>query len=182
MPLAVLLPHPSSPAPEFSLRVSCTPQAGGGLELSYRLTGKLAKLAIPPRQPAPERRDELWRQTCFEAFLRVPGETAYREYNFSPSGDWAIYQFRAYRQTLSSPTVITPPHIHLSQGTGFLQLDVELTPELLGATARSANAWHIGLSAVMDAQADGISYWALNHPPGSPDFHHDDGFALRLAP
>lgn len=164
------------------MRVTCTRQPGGGLGLSYHLTGQVSKLSIPHRQPAPERRDELWRQTCFEAFVRVSGETRYREFNFSPSGDWAIYQFRAYRQSMTSPAVVMPPHIHLSQDAGFLQLDVELTPELLGEAAMSATAWQVGLSAVMDAQADGISYWALNHPPGAPDFHHADGFALRLAP
>jgi hypothetical protein len=25
-----------------------------------------------------------------------------------------------------------------------------------------------------------FSYWALNHPPGEPDFHHPDAFALEL--
>ena len=28
----------------------------------------------------------------------------------------------------------------------------------------------------------GISYWALAHPPGKPDFHHPDSFALTLPP
>ena len=164
------------------MRVTCTRQPGGGLGLSYRITGQVSKLVIPHRQTAPERRDELWRQTCLEAFLRVPCETAYREFNFSPSGDWAIYQFRAYRQSISSPTVVIPPRIHLSQDAGFLQLDVELTHELLGEAAMSATAWQVGLCAVMDTQACRASYWALKHPPGAPDFHHDDGFALRLAP
>jgi hypothetical protein len=28
---------------------------------------------------------------------------------------------------------------------------------------------------------DGIlSYWALRHPAGKPDFHHTDAFALQL--
>jgi hypothetical protein len=25
-----------------------------------------------------------------------------------------------------------------------------------------------------------LSYWALAHPPGKPDFHHSDCFALEL--
>jgi hypothetical protein len=29
--------------------------------------------------------------------------------------------------------------------------------------------------------ADGsLSYWALAHPPGRPDFHHTEAFALDL--
>jgi hypothetical protein len=30
-------------------------------------------------------------------------------------------------------------------------------------------------------EKDGLlSYWALNHPPGKPDFHHPDAFVLEL--
>jgi hypothetical protein len=25
-----------------------------------------------------------------------------------------------------------------------------------------------------------LSYWALDHPAGKPDFHHPDAFALQL--
>jgi hypothetical protein len=25
-----------------------------------------------------------------------------------------------------------------------------------------------------------LSYWSLKHPPGNPDFHHPDSFALEL--
>ena len=44
-----------------------------------------------------QRTDGLWRHTCFEAFIcrRATGE--YWEYNFSPSGAWAAYQFSGYR-------------------------------------------------------------------------------------
>jgi hypothetical protein len=39
----------------------------------------------------------------------------------------------------------------------------------------------LGLSAVVE-HADGArSYWALQHPPGKPDFHHPDSFAMQLA-
>ena len=40
------------------------------------------------------------------------------------------------------------------------------------------------LTHALDALAacGGISYWALAHPPGKPDFHHADGFALELSP
>jgi hypothetical protein len=25
-----------------------------------------------------------------------------------------------------------------------------------------------------------LTYWALEHPPGKPDFHHPDSFAIEL--
>ena len=40
--------------------------------------------------------------------------------------------------------------------------------------------WRIGLSAVIEERHGRKSYWALAHPPGKPDFHHDDCFAIEL--
>jgi hypothetical protein len=39
----------------------------------------------------------------------------------------------------------------------------------------------LGLSAVIEENDGTISYWALKHLPGKPDFHHPDSFALELA-
>jgi hypothetical protein len=33
---------------------------------------------------------------------------------------------------------------------------------------------------VIEAADGSLSYWALRHPPGKPDFHHRDAFALEL--
>lgn len=38
----------------------------------------------------------------------------------------------------------------------------------------------IGLSAVIEDVDGNISYWAFHHPPGKPDFHHPESFALVL--
>ena len=35
-------------------------------------------------------------------------------------------------------------------------------------------------AAVIEEDGGPLSYWALQHPPGNPDFHHPDGFALEL--
>lgn len=41
--------------------------------------------------------------------------------------------------------------------------------------------WRMGLSAIIETNDGTKSYWALRHPPGKPDFHHRDCFALELA-
>ena len=41
---------------------------------------------------------------------------------------------------------------------------------------------HLGLSAVIEGADGSLSYWALVHPPGKPDFHNADCFALELPP
>ena len=53
-------------------------------------------LRIPPPRAA-ARRDELWKHTCFEAFVAENAGDGYRELNFAPSGEWAMYSFTGYR-------------------------------------------------------------------------------------
>jgi hypothetical protein len=40
----------------------------------------------------------------------------------------------------------------------------------------------LGLAAVIEDLNGALSYWALKHPPGKPDFHHSDNFALQIEP
>jgi hypothetical protein len=40
---------------------------------------------------------------------------------------------------------------------------------------------HLGFTAVIEDRDGRLSYWALRHPPGKPDFHHADSFALKLS-
>ena len=49
------------------------------------------------------------------------------------------------------------------------------------AALRDAGHWRIALAAVIEDENGGLSYWALRHPPGKPDFHHPNGFALEVA-
>jgi len=42
------------------------------------------------------------------------------------------------------------------------------------------DALRLALSAVVEVDDGSLSYWALRHPPGGPDFHHAEGFVLRL--
>lgn len=141
-----------------------TPQ---GLAARYRIEGDLSRVRVP--SPAQARRaDNLWRHTCCELFLaRGAG---YREYNFSPSGEWAAYAFDDYRKAAGN--VAVEPRIRVRSGSGFLELEADV-PE-------SAEA-QVGLSAVIEDSEGTLSYWALRHTPGKPDFHHPDAFALRLA-
>jgi hypothetical protein len=150
----------------------------GNLLLRYFVTGKIGDLRMP-RATAPARADELWQHTCFEAFVRASPGTAYYEFNFAPSMQWAVYRFSAYRHEMSVATDVSAPRIEArSSGELYeLQASLELkgTPDLPGAAA-----WRLGLSAVIEETSGRKSYWALAHPPGKADFHHADGFAFAL--
>jgi hypothetical protein len=170
--MPTLLCHPTTACPAIrNLEVSVTAREGGGLALGYRLTGNIAELWLPetaPSRPA----DELWRHTCFEAFIAGEGSPAYREFNFSPSGQWASYAFTDYRQREASFHPTVAPEIALRSFPDRLELDALLAPELLPEAA----SLQLGLAVVIEARDGTLSYWALKHPATQPDFHLRAGF------
>lgn len=168
--------HPASPCTDVSAcEAAVTRLSDGGLHLRFTLHGELARLQVPPPGPA-HRRDGLWAHTCFEAFIAEEGSPAYREFNFAPSGEWAIYDFSAYRVRLPDPAPLSAPHIRLQSEGARLTVDAVLTPDCLPTGA----VLQAGLSAVVETRAGALSYWALRHPGERPDFHHRDAFALTL--
>jgi len=143
------------------------------LVLSYVVSGRIGDLRMPPIVAA-ARADELWRHTCFEAFVRSSAGPGYYEFNFSPSTQWAAYQFRGYRGGMRVATEIGPPRIEVQSSAETYTLQAALEFDGLSAPLR------LGLSAVLEETNGGKSYWALAHPPGNADFHHADCFALEL--
>src|SRR5262249_36502234 len=81
---------------------------GGGVVCSYCVTGRPGDLGIPPITSA-TRADELWRTTCFEAFVRTSASSGYYEFNFAPSTQWAAYEFSRYRSGMRAATDIAAP-------------------------------------------------------------------------
>lgn len=139
-----------------------------GLLLEYRIDDWTV-VRIPPAEPI--RTDGLWRTTCFELFVRSADAAAYREFNFAPSGAWAAYAFDDYRTGMTD-LAIPPPYISFEAGLLRAELD---------ASALPPPPWRVTLTAVIEETDGTRSYWALRHPPGPPDFHHPDGFALALS-
>jgi hypothetical protein len=145
----------------------------GSLLLAYVVTGKIGELRLPPVAAA-ARADELWRHTCFEAFVRASG-TAYYEFNFAPSTQWAAYRFSGYRSGMRVATEIGAPRIERRSAAECYTLQASLELDRLPDLPRDA-AWRLGLAAVIEEMGGRKSYWALAHPSGKPDFHHPDCF------
>lgn len=164
------------PIREMSVRVS---RQGGQLQVLYRLEGDLGALQLP--EPAEARRtDELWRHTCFEAFVRhAAPETEYCEYNFSPSGAWAAYHFSGYRADMRNLGIRTAPDISIGREKDALTLVA--TIDARWTQSASGGALRLGVTAVIEDRSGLLSYWALKHPPGKADFHHADGFVLDVS-
>jgi hypothetical protein len=151
--------------------------------LRFILAGAVRHVRFPRRGWRPPRRmDGLWRHTCFEAFLRSGDEAAYHEFNLSPSGDWAAWRFSDYRRGRTAARQAGPPGIDPFWREGPQPCAFAAVLELERLVALPLwEPWHLGLAAVIEERNGRLSYWALRHPPGPPDFHHPDCFALELA-
>ncbi len=148
------------------------------LRIEYRLQGDTGQLLVPPPAP-PARADDLWRHTCCEAFLRGLGAEAYCEFNFSPSGEWAAYQFTSRRQGMRPLDGIDPPAIRVDRDPEALVLEVTFDPGSIAAIPPGAGL-ELGLAVVAEDRDGRHSFWALRHPSGQPDFHDPSSFELPL--
>ncbi|WP_374326858.1 DOMON-like domain-containing protein [Azonexus sp.] len=169
-----LLQHAASPPPAgLMIAVTASRGAAGELQLDYRLHG-VTILALPPPAVAGPA-DGLWQHTCCEAFIAVADGPAYREFNFAPSGQWAVYDFADYRQRNESWQPPAAPQISCRRDGDTLYLMATVPAALL-----PANAARLGLSVVAATPAGDRSYWALAHAAAQPDFHLAASFVLPL--
>ena len=151
--------------------------ADGWLRFRYVVHGAVDRIALPARS-APRHTDELWRHTCFEAFITAEDDPAYVECNFAPSTAWAMYRFARYRSRMTALVPVEPPRITLQTQSDGIVLEAQLQ---LGEFANHPlRPLRIGLTAIIEDKAGSLSYWALRHPRSKPDFHHRGGFILRL--
>jgi hypothetical protein len=133
--------------------------AGGAVAI-FRVHGDISKLVIPP-PAAPERADNLWRTTCFELFVSGEGGS-YREYNFSPSGQWAAYELDGYRS--GRRDIAAEVETELYREKNELQFSAKIRAEF-------HNPARVGLTAVIEETDGAIRYWSTAFAPGDPDFH-----------
>jgi len=172
--------HPDSTCRAVTAIEAEASRSGAGLALLYVVTGDIGALRLPARG-TPGRAEGLWRQTCFEAFLRPQAREEYYEFNFAPSLQWAAYRFSGYRSGMRTAEAFSGLRIEVESDASRLELRVALSLSELPELPADA-PWQLGLSAVIEEATGAMSYWALAHPPGKPDFHHADCFALELPP
>ena len=172
-----LIPHLSQTrGPVRSFELEAERRTDGALALWYRLEADLDELRLPISTD-PMRTDGLWHHTCFEAFVGATGSEAYWELNFSPSGEWAAYTFTGYRAGRALLELPGPPEARWSRSDRRLELAVVLK---LTAFPGEAGPLRLAASAVLEEQSGTISWWALRHPEGKPDFHHPGSFVWQI--
>ena len=185
--LLALCPHPAQPpAIAMQIKAGVVLQSDDALVISFQCCYPHASSDTQILLPAPTEPiacDNLWQHTCCEAFVSAPdGDGSdndgdgYLEFNFSPSGCWAVYRFDAYRVRDASFVCPFVPQIEFRSNADGFELIATISPKVLP----KANSWLVGLTAVIETTDAHKSYWALRHDAAAPDFHLKSQFLLTL--
>ncbi|MBU1567307.1 MAG: DOMON-like domain-containing protein [Proteobacteria bacterium] len=149
----------------------------GVLAIEYRLEGDLRSVVWPAPCAAISRRHDLWRQTCFEIFFGIPGESAYWEVNLGPGGCWNLYHFTDYRQGMHEDASVDRLTCHMARDGDTFSLACrinvkKIVPDCLGL--------EVGAAGVVFDTTGAVSYWAIDHLEAMPDFHIRKSFLIVL--
>lgn len=153
----------TGPIKAVTAAIRATPS---GCEAEFRLEGGVDTIVLPPAGPN-ARTDDLWKTTCFEIFWQPIGGTYYREFNLSPSGRWAAYDFDGFRENMRDAPVdaISLACSHGSaNGQGELVLKASIASDLPAPA-------QVALNAIVEHADGGLQYWALAFGPGKAEFH-----------
>lgn len=142
-----------------------------------RLSSGFANVRIPePASPA-ERRDGLWKTTCFEAFFGDIGSTEYWELNVSPSLDWNLYRFENYRSGMAREERIELIERDWRTAEDGLELRCAVDLSRLGLHQVPIE---LSATAVIEHLDGAESFWAIEHGGDRPDFHLRNSFVVQL--
>ena len=152
------------------------PNEAGNLSLLFTIRDELhevEELAPLPHQndSLNERKDELWKSTCYEMFLNPVGHKQYYEFNFSPDGAWNCYHFAGYR--FPQPPMPSTDFELQRYIIGTNQLEMSLTNK------SPFRQFNVGLTSVIKNKNNQLTYFSLKHESGKPDFHVADTFILQ---
>jgi hypothetical protein len=146
--------------------------------INYQITGKCAALYFPKMTGVPERRDFLWKTTCFELFIKEADAEGYLEINLSPAGHWNIYRFDGYRTGMREELRVAAPAVQVDdRKPDIWTISTEIHINNIMAAGQPFQA---AVSVVVKTVTGHLSYWALTHPGVEPDFHHRDSFVIKL--
>lgn len=122
--------------------------------------------------PENGRHHELWKQTCFEVFLRLKNQKRYFEINLSTTKAWNIYEFQNYRDPQPPVEYKNVKKVEINL------LENELTANIL-LSHIDLSQIEVALCAVLLLKDGRTTYWSTVHADVKPNFHHADSFTIE---
>ena len=151
------------------------------LFVTFELRGALSEISnLQATEKAGLRKNELWKHTCFEWFLKPADSTAYWECNIAPGGDWNLYSLSDYRKNLLEEKNLSSFSLktqRLSDEKWSLHASFDLSPI---SPLQDNTKLLLNLSAVLELTNGQMTYWSLSHTQSKADFHHPNHFVMEL--
>jgi hypothetical protein len=148
--------------------------------LIYKFSSDTENLEIPERQNHTSRKDLLWQETCFELFIKKRSSSEYLEWNFSPSGNWALYHFEEYRKNPTKPQTLQPV-IKTSYALESSKRNIRVEAAIPSpACIFGSNQYLVTICAITKFKTGEYEFWSLYHPSDKPDFHDQKSFVLEV--
>ena len=169
-----LKPHADNPLVDLSATASVSRSGKSKWLLTYELAGCTESIVFP-NESFSGRSKNLWKETCFEFFIRHPGGE-YLECNFSPTGLWSCFSFSGFRRGRRDIDLQNKPKISADNSSGGFKLGVLLDFNGVLLTKYTEPKLFIALTIVIKMRDQRYCYYALGFPNGQADFHHEDGF------
>lgn len=121
------------------------------------------------------RKNEIWKNTCFEFFVKKSGNKNYYEFNSDSSGNWNFYRFTEYRSPIEIEEKIKEIRMEAHQNKTAKTLHFEVD---LNALFQPKDSLLFSFSSIIN-ESGKISYWAHRHSSEKPDFHHVNNFTIE---
>lgn len=174
---------PFLPLSNLNIEICGTVQATEKvLNFEYEVLGDIERLQIATPSSQAERRDLLWKHTCFEVFFSEAGANKYWEVNISSEGHWNWYSFDHYRMGMRPEVLAGQPSARFEQKRERMtvQFKLNLSPLYMARKIQSPNL-DLAPAIVLENVAFEHSFWAISHGLEKPDFHRRNGFELKMA-
>ncbi|MDB5039046.1 MAG: hypothetical protein JWQ35_2574 [Bacteriovoracaceae bacterium] len=150
------------------------------LKIIYLLRGNLEDLIIVPKKTGAGQIDDLWKSTCFEAFISKKKSFRYIEWNFSSSQEWGFFAFESYRKAAPEKLIQSAPEMRIKRSKADFVMEINLNLKENDSFFENADPYEMGLSVVLKSRDGKQSYWAISHSGTKPDFHLRDTFKVQL--
>ncbi len=141
------------------------------IEVLFKWQDK-SKQIIFAEGPVAGRFHELWKQTCFEAFVQPVGDSKYFEINLNTHKAWNVYEFENYREP-QPPVECAAADV----------IDVQIKEDFLRARIKfnkmEFKKLKVSLCAVLNLKETGTTYWSFQHVDAKPNFHHFGSFVIE---
>ncbi len=138
--------------------------------LSYSIFGDISEIIIPYIENFTsnyQRKDELWKTTCFELFIANKIDKSYFEINVSPDYGYNTYSFNDYRYGMKEEGSLSIKNIEKIKDNNKFNLKFILKSENL----INIDNLLVNISSVIKYNNGKTEHWALNHSADKADFH-----------